>query len=983
MRIRTRTAALTALLLVFASCSDTGPVNPAVAPTLAVATTETRTVWISEIHYDNVGIDAGEAIEISGPGGTDLTGWDLVLYNGSGGAVYRTAPLTGAIPGDPAACGAIVVTFPQDGIQNGAPDGVALVDGNDGVIEFVSYEGDFDGVGGPAHGIRSADIGVAEGSGTPVGHSVQRNEAGGWDAPRANGFGTCNGRPSAPPPPPPPPGDLPPTRIVELHYDDQGEDEDEALELEGPAGTDLTGWSVVLYNGNGGAPYDTRMLAGSIAASCGQRGVVVLEYPVNGIQNGGPDGIALVNAAGDVVEFLSYEGTFTATAGPAAGLTARDIGVQESGTMLAGNSLRRLNDGAWQQPATATFGACHGDGVLPPPGPRISFSGRLASDPALPIGFQDQLFATLLDPAGGEIPTAFTWSSDTPEIASIDQRGVMTALAAGTAIVRATAAAANGGTTRTFSLPTRIATASTTALYAGNAEFGEPADADAGDDFIVRYEQFTASYNRNRGTPNWVSYDIDATHFGPEDRCDCFTFDPSLPAGFTRYTTADYTGAGAFHGFGIDRGHLARSFDRTAGSLDNARTFYFTNIIPQAADLNQGPWADLESALGDSARIGNREVYVVTGVAGSKGTVKDEGTITIPAMVWKVALILPRDQGLSSLDDAGDLANVSVISVVMPNEPGVRNEDWRTFTKTVDEVEAASGYDLLALLNDQVEIALESGTGPPVARTDGPYASAEGSAITISAAASSDPDGDHLTYAWNLGDGSTSTGVALSHTYVQDGSYTITLVATDSRGLTSTTTTTAVVSNVVPVVARIAGATLFPGEAYHVAGSFIDPGADAWTATVGYGDGSPVQPLALIGTSFTLSHVYVDAGSFAVTVRVSDDDATSAGGATVTVLTPAQGVKGAIAIVDALVAASRLTPGHGRALAAQLEAAATQLERSNATTAVNVLDMVLRELELYARLGRLSSVDATALRTTLERVRRSAGLQPSPGRSPR
>jgi hypothetical protein len=38
---------------------------------------------INEIHYDNVGTDAGEAVEIAGPAGTDLSGWKIVRYNGS------------------------------------------------------------------------------------------------------------------------------------------------------------------------------------------------------------------------------------------------------------------------------------------------------------------------------------------------------------------------------------------------------------------------------------------------------------------------------------------------------------------------------------------------------------------------------------------------------------------------------------------------------------------------------------------------------------------------------------------------------------------------------------------------------------------------------------------------------------------------------------------------------------------------------------
>ena len=54
----------------------------------------------------------------------------------------------------------------------------------------------------------------------------------------------------------------------------------------------------------------------------------------------------------------------------------------------------------------------------------------------------------------------------------------------------------------------------------------------------------------------------------------------------------------------------------------------------------------------------------------------------------------------------------------MPNDPGVRNVDWQTYKTTVDAVEALSGYDLLALLPDKIELAVESGTHAPVAAVD-------------------------------------------------------------------------------------------------------------------------------------------------------------------------------------------------------------------------------------------------------------------------
>lgn len=705
-----------------------------------------------------------------------------MLYNGSGGASYGTLTLNGILTDQCSGRGVLSFPGPTAGIQNGAPDGLALVNGTT-VVEFLSYEGTFTAVGGPANGMTSTDIGLDQDPAPPAGQSLQRTANGnGWYGPVTSSFAACNvdpivatvtvtpaiatvtagsalqftaaasgagGQPiaisfkwsstapgiaqvvangSATGLSPglagivatafndvadtaslqvnaaPPPAGLAETRFSELHYDNVGTDAGEAIEIEGPAGTDLTGWSVVLYNGSNGTAYNTRVLSGSITDQCDGRGVRLLTYEQDGIQNGSPDGLALANAAGAVVEFLSYEGTFTAVGGPAGGLASSNIGVTQTAAPF-GQSLQRDATGAWSGSSGQSRGGCNSAGPLPPPS-TITFSGRLSFDAPLPLGFEDQLFGTLRDGIGTIVATTFTWTSESPELARIDHNGVMHALGAGTATFRATAPE---GTTATFSLPMAVATASTTAQYGNNTEFGDPTDADPSDDFIVRRTEYTSSWNGNRGTPNWVSYDLEATHITPgQDRCDCFTFDPLLPSVFPPYTTADYTGAGAFAGFGIDRGHLARSFDRTSGSLDNARTFYFTNIIPQAADLNQGPWADMETVLGDLARFANREVYIIAGVAGSKGTVKGEGRIVIPASVWKVALILPRDRGLADVDSYDD---VEVIAVIMPNDPGVRAVNWTTYQTTVDAVEAVSGYNLLALLPDPLEITVETGIG--------------------------------------------------------------------------------------------------------------------------------------------------------------------------------------------------------------------------------------------------------------------------------
>jgi hypothetical protein len=155
-------------------------------------------LFINEIHYDNASTDAGEAIEIAGPAGTDLAGWSLVLYNGNGGAVYDTTALSGVIPNQQNGFGTLSFSYPVNGIQNGSPDGIALVNPINAVIQFLSYEGTFTAVGGAANGLLSTDIGVAESGTTPVGYSLQLMGVGtsyadfSWSTEAPNSFGAIN-----------------------------------------------------------------------------------------------------------------------------------------------------------------------------------------------------------------------------------------------------------------------------------------------------------------------------------------------------------------------------------------------------------------------------------------------------------------------------------------------------------------------------------------------------------------------------------------------------------------------------------------------------------------------------------------------------------------------------------------------------------------------------------------------------------------------
>jgi hypothetical protein len=146
--------------------------------TVSVPLQAQTAVFINEIHYDNTGTDTGEAIEVAGPAATDLSGWSLVLYNGNGGSVYDTTALSGVIPDQENGFGTVFVSYATNGIQNGSPDGVALVDDTGTAVQFLSYEGSFAAVGGPADGMTSTDIGVSEPGDTAVGDSLQLDVGG-------------------------------------------------------------------------------------------------------------------------------------------------------------------------------------------------------------------------------------------------------------------------------------------------------------------------------------------------------------------------------------------------------------------------------------------------------------------------------------------------------------------------------------------------------------------------------------------------------------------------------------------------------------------------------------------------------------------------------------------------------------------------------------------------------------------------------------
>jgi hypothetical protein len=181
------------------------------------------------------------------------------------------------------------------------------------------------------------------------------------------------------------------------------------------------------------------------------------------------------------------------------------------------------------------------------------------------------------------------------------------------------------------------------------------------------------------------------------------------------------------------------------------------------------------------------------------------------------------------------------------------------------QVSSFSVFELVSPEND-----------PPSAEAGGPYVVSEGSSLTLDATGSSDPDEDIILYEWDLdNDGAydDATGSTVERSFTDDDYLIVSVKVTDELDEFSEDSAEVTVANVSPAVELSDNVIIDEGGTMIGSGSFSDPGADSWTATIDYGDGSGAEGVALDpDNAFNLSHVYNDSGEFEVIVIVTDDD---------------------------------------------------------------------------------------------------------------
>lgn len=212
-----------------------------------------------------------------------------------------------------------------------------------------------------------------------------------------------------------------------------------------------------------------------------------------------------------------------------------------------------------------------------------------------------------------------------------------------------------------------------------------PASVDG--EILLRRMGYTVSYNPTTREPNWVAWylsarrlDGDANRSGVE-----FREDESVPE--PRATTWDY------YRSRFDRGHQCPAGDNKWSQEAMEESFLLTNICPQNPKLNKYEWNRLESQCREWAKEYGG-VYVACGPifsAGSKKTI-GEHRVKVPTAFFKVVLCT--------------VGTPKAIGFIYQNIG--QKQDYRSCVRSVDEIEALTGYDFFHLLDDATEKKVEA-----------------------------------------------------------------------------------------------------------------------------------------------------------------------------------------------------------------------------------------------------------------------------------
>ena len=241
-----------------------------------------------------------------------------------------------------------------------------------------------------------------------------------------------------------------------------------------------------------------------------------------------------------------------------------------------------------------------------------------------------------------------------------------------------------------------------------NMAMGNPSKATAdivnANNYLMIKPQYVLSYNNSTHLCNWVSWHLNKAWLGEIGRQEDFRADVDLPSVW--FAVQNYS----FSGSGFERGHMCPSADRTATLADNSATFLMTNMVPQAPNNNQIPWANFEMYCRSLAEKGY-ELYIVSGPQGKGGTGRNGYTetlgsngIVVPQYTWKVVLAIYNGN-----DDLKRVSETTrTIGIWMPNTQDASSKSWSAYRVSVDFIEAKTGFDFFSNVPENIQKVIEA-----------------------------------------------------------------------------------------------------------------------------------------------------------------------------------------------------------------------------------------------------------------------------------
>jgi PKD repeat protein len=207
------------------------------------------------------------------------------------------------------------------------------------------------------------------------------------------------------------------------------------------------------------------------------------------------------------------------------------------------------------------------------------------------------------------------------------------------------------------------------------------------------------------------------------------------------------------------------------------------------------------------------------------------------------------------------------------NSPGTPGSNFSYTTPVVPsgaytvKARAVDAYGQVQAVPREAHVTVSAPAGN-VAPTASFTASCSQNVCSFDGRGSTDENAPTLTYAWNYGNGRTGSGSVPTFTYTSAGTFTVTLTVRDEYGLTGTTTRTVTIAepagNVAPT--PVINQPSCAGLVCNISGvGSADPNTgDTFTYLWSFGDGTPTS------TASAVSHTFPAAGSYTVTLTVTD-----------------------------------------------------------------------------------------------------------------